>query len=199
MLTLRRFFQLLAMTAVLTVLAACSEQKGFIGSDITGGGIGAGWSLTDHTGITRTAESFPGKTTVVFFGFTQCPDICPASLAEVATAMKILGDQAKHVQVVMISVDPERDTPEIMKEYLGAFDAELPTRFLGLSGSPEEVRKAASAFRAFYAKSPTPGGGYTMDHSTSFYLIDPKGSTRVLLSNRAGPEAMAHDIRALLN
>jgi protein SCO1/2 len=199
MLILRRCFQILALSASLLVLAACSEQKGFMGSDITGGGIGAGWSLTDHTGAVRTSESFPGKVALVFFGFTQCPDICPASLAEVATAVKLLGDRAKDVQVLMVSVDPERDTPEVLKDYLGAFDAELPTRFLGLTGSQEEVRKAASSFRAFYAKSPRPGGDYTMDHSTSFYLIDSKGATRVLLSNRAGPEAMAHDIRALLN
>lgn len=199
MLSLRRCLQIMAMAASLTVLAACSEQKGFMGSDITGGGIGGGWSLTDHAGATRTAESFPGKATLVFFGFTQCPDICPASLAEVATAVKLLGDRAKDVQVLMITVDPERDTPEILRAYLGAFDAELPTRFLGLTGSPEEIRKAASSFRAFYAKSPMAGGDYTMDHSTSFYLIDPKGATRVLLSNRTSPEAMAHDIRALLN
>lgn len=188
---------ILTITAML--LSACSDPKSFKGSDISDGKIGTGWSLTDHTGTVRTAESFPGKVAVVFFGFTQCPDVCPASLAEVATAMKLLGDRAKDVQVLMVSVDPDRDTPEIMRAYLGAFDQELPTRFLGLSGSAEQTRKTASAFRAFYAKSSTPGGGYTMDHSASFYLIDPKGKTRVLLSNRAGPEAMAHDIRALLN
>lgn len=198
MVTLPWLPRFLAIGLAMLVLSACSENQGFKGSDISDGKIGTGWSLTDHTGVVRTAESFPGKVGLVFFGFTQCPDVCPASLAEVASAMKLLGSQAKDVQVLMISVDPERDTPAIMKAYLSAFDQGLPTPFLGLSGTAEETRKAASAFRAFYAKSATPGGGYTMDHSASFYLIDPKGKTRVLLSNRAGPEAMAHDIRALL-
>jgi protein SCO1/2 len=191
-----KLFFLGLLTAVLT---ACSDPADFVGSDISSGDIGQGWTLTDHQGEARQADSFPGKASVVFFGFTQCPDICPAALAEVATALQIMGEQAKDVQVLMITVDPERDTPPLLGEYLAAFDQGLPTRFLGLRGTPEELRKTASAFRAYYAKSPTPDGSYTMDHSASFYLFDPNGKARVLLSNQAGPHALAQDLKALLN
>lgn len=184
---------------LIVMLAACSDQADFVGSDITSGDIGQGWTLTDHQGETRQADSFPGKASVVFFGFTQCPDVCPAALAEVATALQMMGDQAKDVQVLMITVDPERDTAPVLGEYLEAFDQGLATRFLGLSGSAEDLRQTARAFRAFYAKSPTPDGSYTMDHSTSFYLFDSQGKARVLLSSQAGPEALAQDLKALLN
>lgn len=186
----------LGLLAVL--LAACSDSADFVGSDISSGDIGQGWTLTDHQGKARQADSFPGKASVVFFGFTQCPDVCPAALAEIATALQMMGEQAKDVQVLMITVDPERDTPPLLGEYLEAFDRGLPTRFLGLRGSPEDLRKTASAFRAYYAKSPTPDGSYTMDHSASFYLFDPQGKARVLLSSQAGPEALAQDLKALL-
>lgn len=191
----QRFF--LGLLTVL--LVACSDTVDFVGSDITSGNIGQDWSLTDHNGEVRQADSFPGKASLVFFGFTQCPDVCPAALAEVSTALQMLGEQAKNVQVLMITVDPDRDTPPVLEEYLGAFDQGLPLPFLGLTGTPAQLRKTASAFRAFYAKSPTPDGSYTMDHSASFYLFDPQGKARVLLSHQAGPEAIANDLKALLN
>lgn len=182
------------------LLSACSESEpGFTGSDIAGAGIGEQWTLTDHDGNERNIKSFPGKVGLVFFGFTQCPDICPTALAEVAQAMTLLGKDAAGVQVQMVTVDPERDTPEIMRAYLNAFDNELPTRFLGLTGTAEQVRKAAGSFRAFYSKVPTPDGSYTMDHSTSFYLIDKQGNAKVLLNNQAGAQAIAGDIRKLLD
>jgi protein SCO1 len=196
--TAQRRAKIFFLGLLTVMLAACSDQADFVGSDITSGDIGQGWTLTDHQGVARQADSFPGKASVVFFGFTQCPDVCPAALAEVATAMQMMGEQAKNVQVLMITVDPERDTPPLLGEYLEAFDQGLPTRFLGLRGSPEDLRKTASAFRAYYAKSPTPDGSYTMDHSASFYLFDPQGKARVLLSNQAGPEALAQDLKALL-
>jgi protein SCO1/2 len=190
--------QLLFLGLLTLLLVACSDSADFVGSDITSGNIGQGWSLTDHNGQARQVDSFPGKVSVVFFGFTQCPDVCPAALAEISTALQMVGEQAKDVQVLMITVDPERDTPPLLNQYLGAFDQGLPTSFLGLTGTPEQIRQAASAFRAYYAKSPTPDGSYTMDHSASFYLFDGQGKARVLLSNQAGPEAIAHDIKALL-
>jgi len=188
----------LAALVCALLLTGCSDSSTFKGSDISDGKIGQGWSLVDHTGASRTSESFKGKVGLVFFGFTQCPDICPASLAEVSLAVSELGNGARDVQVLMISVDPERDTPEVLEAYLGAFDADLPTPFLGLTGSAEQIRQAASAFRAYYAKSPSPGGSYTMDHSTSFYLFDKSGRVRVLLNNQAGPDALTHDLRVLL-
>lgn len=186
--------------AVSVLLAGCSEPElSFNGSDIAGAGIGESWELVDFDGETVTPASYHGKVSLVFFGFTQCPDICPTALAEVAQAVALLGDDAQNVQVLMVSVDPERDTAQILRAYLGAFDGELPTEFVGLTGSAEQVRKAAGSFRAYYAKAPTPDGGYTMDHSTSFYLIDQDGKARVLLSNQAGAQAIAQDIRTLLD
>ena len=179
-------------------LTACSDQTDFLGSDISGGDIGQGWSLTDHHGEAASIDRFNDKVTLVFFGFTQCPDVCPASLSEVHNALAQLGDQAKDVQVLMVTVDPERDTPEVIEDYLSAFSDGLPTEFLGLTGDPEQVRKAAQTFRAYYAKVPTEDGSYTMDHSASYYLFDPSGQARVLVSNQAGPDALAHDIKQLL-
>ena len=186
------------LACTFSLLVACSDQAGFLGSDISGGNIGQEWSLTDHEGKPASIDRFNDKVTLVFFGFTQCPDVCPASLSEVHNALSLLGDQAKDVQVLMVTVDPERDSPEVIKAYLDAFSDGLPTAFLGLTGSAEEIRQTAQAFRAYYAKVPTADGSYTMDHSASYYLFDPTGSARVLVSNQAGPDALAHDIKLLL-
>ena len=140
------------------------------------------------------AKDFEGKVTLVLFGFTQCPDVCPTSLAELAQVMKLLGDQASRVQVLMISVDPERDTPEVLRAYVSGFDS----RFLGLTGTPGQIKDVASAFKAYYARAATVNGNYNMDHSANFYLLDTKGESRVLLANNTGAENIAHDIRALL-
>lgn len=198
-LSMRRCLQLFALGVLTAFVVGCSDSPEFAGSDITTGNIGQDWSLTDHTGQTRDASSFPGKVTLVFFGFTQCPDVCPAALAEISTALNMLGPDAKDVQVLMITVDPDRDTPALLEAYLGAFDEGLPTPFLGLTGTAEQIRQTAGDFRAFYAKVPTPDGSYTLDHSASFYLIDQNGKSRVLLSNQAGPDAIAQDIKTLLN
>ncbi len=176
-------------------LAGCTDQPAaFKGSDISGTKLGQQWKLTDMNGQARDQSSFAGKVQLVFFGFAQCPDVCPTSLSELAEVMKLLGPDADRVQVLLVTVDPERDTPEILRKYISSFDP----RFLGLTGTPEQVRLAASSFKAFYSKVPRPGGDYTMDHSASFYLLDRKGEARVLLSNNAGAAAIAHDIKALL-
>ena len=186
------------VTCSLGLLVACSDQAGFLGSDISGGNIGQEWTLTDHDGKPASIDRFNDKVTLVFFGFTQCPDVCPASLSEVHNALSQLGEQAKDVQVLMVTVDPERDSPEVIRAYLDAFSDGLPTPFLGLTGSDEDIRQTAQAFRAYYAKVPTPDGSYTMDHSASYYLFDPEGNARVLVSNQSGPDALAHDIKLLL-
>ncbi len=176
-------------------LAGCTDRPAaFKGSDISGTKLGQQWKLTDMNGQARDQSSFAGKVQLVFFGFAQCPDVCPTSLSELAEVMKLLGPDADRVQVLLVTVDPERDTPEILRKYISSFDP----RFLGLTGTPEQVRLAASSFKAFYSKVPRPGGDYTMDHSASFYLLDRKGEARVLLSNNAGAAAIAHDIKALL-
>ena len=184
-----------AAAAVAAVLAACGDSKPvFKGSDITGTQLGRGMELSDHNGKLRQLSDFSGKVVVVFFGFTQCPDVCPTALAQLTEVMKKLGPDADRVQVLLISVDPERDTPEVLKQYVTAFDP----RFLGLTGTPDQVKKAAASFKAYYAKAPTKDGNYTMDHTAAFYLLDGKGESRVLVNNNVGVDALTQDIQALL-
>lgn len=188
------FVALMALCTAATLTACGEATTAFKGSDITGSHLGQKWSLTGMDGKTYTPKDFEGKVTLVLFGFTQCPDVCPTSLAELAQVMKLLGDQASRVQVLMISVDPERDTPEVLRAYVSGFDP----RFLGLTGTPGQIKDVASAFKAYYARAVTVNGNYNMDHSANFYLLDTKGESRVLLANNTGAENIAHDIRALL-
>ena len=191
----RRLLGLIVAIGFGMVLTACSDTTtSFKGSDITGSHLGQKWSLTGMDGKTYTPEDFKGKVTLVLFGFTQCPDVCPTSLAELSQVMKLLGDLATRVQVLMISVDPERDTPEVLRAYISGFDP----KFMGLTGTPEQIKTAAAAFKAYYARAASANGNYNMDHSANFYLLDAKGESRVLLSNNTGAENIAHDIRALL-
>lgn len=184
-----------AAAAVAAALAACGDSKPvFKGSDITGTQLGRGMELSDHNGKLRQLSDFSGEVVVVFFGFTQCPDVCPTALAELTEVMKKLGPDADRVQVLLISVDPERDAPEVLKQYVTAFDP----RFLGLTGTPDQVKKAAASFKAYYAKAPTKDGNYTMDHTAAFYLLDGKGESRVLVNNNVGVDALTQDIQALL-
>lgn len=190
--------RLIVVTIILGLsflLAACDSHKpSFKGSDISGTKIGQDYVLTGTDGKTYTPKNFLGKVSLVFFGFTQCPDVCPTTLAELTEALKLLGDQANKVQIIMISVDPERDTPRVLSAYLAGFDS----RILGLTGSLADIKRAAGDFKAYYAKVPQPNGGYNMDHSASFYMFDAKGDPRVLLANQAGAQAVAQDLKALL-
>ena len=192
----RRLALRLATAAAFTAaLAACGDNAPqFKGSDISGTQLGRDLELSDYNGKTRTLQDFAGKAVVVFFGFTQCPDVCPTSLAELTEVMKKLGPDADRVQVLLITVDPERDTPDVLKQYVTAFDQ----RFLGLTGTPDQVKKAAASFKAYYAKAPTKDGNYTMDYTAAFYLLDGKGESRVLANNNIGVDALVHDIQALL-
>lgn len=192
----RRLLQVAAAVSLIGALAACGDTPPpFKGSDITGTRLGKNMALTDMNGQPRTLADFAGKVAVVFFGFTQCPDVCPTSLAEMAEVMQTLGPDADRVQVLLVTVDPERDSPEVLKEYVGSFDP----RFLALSGTAEQTKQAAGAFKAYYAKVPTKDGGYTMDHTAAFYLIDGKGESRVLANSTLGAQALAHDIKLLLD
>lgn len=149
--------------------------------------------LIDHTGKAVTHEDYRGKWLLVFFGFTNCPDVCPTALNEVAQVMAGLGDQAAMMQPLFVSIDPERDTPKRMAEFVAAFDP----RIVGLTGTPEQVKAAAKSFRAFYAKAAQKGapGGYTMEHSTVIYLIDPKGLFIRSYSYETTPEEVLDDLR----
>lgn len=192
----RRALLSVGLAALIAGLSACGEGSSvkFKGSDISGTKIGSGWALTGMDGKSYTSSNFAGKVQLVFFGFTQCPDICPTALAELSEMMRTLGDQASRVQVLMITVDPERDSPEVLRAYVSGFN----TSFLGLTGTPAQIKQVAASFKAYYAKAPAAKGGYSMDHSSSFYLLDPKGDARVLVSNTAGTAALAHDIKLLL-
>jgi len=177
------------------LLAGCKDATPqFKGSDITGTRLGKDLALTGTDGKAYTLETLKGKVSIVLFGFTQCPDVCPSSLAELTQVMKLLGKDAKRVQVVLITVDPERDSQEVLRAYVSGFNPD----FLGLTGTLEQVKKTAASFKVYYAKTAGAQGNYSMDHSASFYLMDAQGESRVLLSNNIGATAIAHDIQLLL-
>ena len=192
----RLLLRAIAGAGLLAVLPACSDSSaGFTGSDISGTSLGKGLALIDHTGQPRTLADYAGKVLVVFFGFTQCPDVCPTSLAELAQTMQELGDDADQVQVLMVTVDPERDTPNVLAQYVTAFDA----RFVGLTGTPEQIKAAAASFKVSYAKVKRDDGDYTMDHLAAFFLLDKQGETRILHRANAGAAALANDLRMLVH
>lgn len=192
-----RLHTLFVLFFISVFIAACSSEQSFefVGSDISGTGLGADMAIPDTNGQLRTLNDYQGKVTVVFFGFTQCPDVCPTALAELSQTMNLLDDKADQVQVLLISVDPERDTPEVLSAYVGAFHPD----FVGLTGNLEQLHTAAQSFKAYYAKAPGPTPEqYTMDHTASFYVFDKKGEARVLIAGDASAPDIASDIRQLL-
>jgi protein SCO1/2 len=151
--------------------------------------------MTDAAGRTRTLADYKGKVVVVYFGYTHCPDVCPTSMAELAQVMTQLQDDAKKVRVIMISVDPKRDTPAIVDHYAKAFNPS----FIGLSGTPGQLAQTAKSFKAYYSKEPAKSPGqYAMDHSSMFYIIDQKGEARVIINSTVPPDVVANDIKLLL-
>ena len=185
-----------ALTAALLMLVACTPSgPQFQSSDVTGSSFGRDFALHDVEGKPRTLADFRGKAVVVFFGYTQCPDVCPTTLAALAEAMKQLGPDADRVQVLFVTVDPDRDTPELLGKYVPAFDR----RFLGLRGNAEETARTAKEFRILYQKQPgTSPGSYTMDHSAGTFIFDPQGRLRLYVGLAQGPDVFAHDLRELL-
>ena len=194
----RHLLKFTAAIGTCIALAACSPapSSSFIGSDISGTGLGSDLAMVDQTNQQRTLADYKGKVLVIFFGFTHCPDVCPTALAQLAQANALLGDRANEVQVIMVSVDPERDTPDVMARYVRAFD----NRFVGLTGTPQQLQQSAKSFKAYYAKVPDKNNNsYTMDHSASFYLFDKAGQARVLASGNATAQDLATDIKLLLD
>jgi len=168
----------------------------FKNTDVTGLDYAKDFALTDHHGKMRTLADFKGKAVVVFFGYTHCPDVCPTTMAEMANVMQQLGPDANKVQVLFVTVDPERDTPELLAKYVPAFDP----RFLGLVGDKESTDKIAKEFKAFYQKVPgKEPGSYTMDHISGSYVFDPQGRIRLFVRHGQGPEPIMHDLRLLLS
>lgn len=187
-----------AFILLLTLLAGCGPAKraDFKATDITGADFGKNLSLTDHNGVHRTLADFKGKLVVLFFGYTHCPDVCPTTLADVASALRqMTPDQAQQVQVLFVTVDPERDTPQVLREYVPYF---YPT-FLGLYGTPAETAAAAKEFHIHYAKHAEPGAiGYLVDHTAGSYVLDREGRLRLFQPFGQPPADIAHDLKLLL-
>ena len=159
--------------------------------------IGGPFTLVDQDGRTVTDESFRGKYMLIYFGFTYCPDVCPTSLSRNAAALELVGDKAEKVVPILISIDPARDTPEKLKQYVAAFDP----RLLGLTGTPEQVKLAAHAYKVFYMRAPQPGGdadAYLVDHSTFSYLVGPDGRFLRFYRHTQPPEEIAADLKATI-
>jgi protein SCO1/2 len=178
-------------------LGACGEPKlpsPFKASDVTSRFAQADFHLFDAVGNPRSLADYRGKVVALFFGYTHCPDVCPTTLADMARVMDRLGKEADKVQVLFVTVDPERDTRELLAQYPPAF---YPT-FVGLSGDAAATEQAAKAFNIKYEKQATKSGSYTVDHSAGTYLISPSGKTVLLSPFAQHPDALLQDIRLLL-
>lgn len=192
-----RRFALAALAAL--ALAGCQkaspDKPAFKGVELTGADYARTLNLTDQDGRARSLADFKGKVLVVFFGYTQCPDVCPTTMAEVAEVKRSLGADGDKVQGIFVTVDPERDTAALLKAYLASFDPS----FVGLRGSEEQTKAVAKEFKVFFAKVPgkTPET-YTMDHTAASFIFDPEGRVRVYARYGAGAEPLAHDIKLLL-
>jgi protein SCO1/2 len=177
------------------LLAACDGSPKFRGTDITGADYGRTLALTGHDGKPRTLEDFRGKAVVLFFGYTRCPDVCPTTLVEMSAAMKALGKDADRVQVLFVTVDPARDTPDVLSKYVPAFDS----RFLGLYGDEEATRRVTKEFKIFHEKVEGGApGAYTVNHSAQSYVFDTKGRLRLFERHERLGKDLVPDLRVLL-
>jgi protein SCO1 len=190
----------IALACALSLVTACdrlaSSKTPFNGVDVTGAPIGGELRLTDHNGKPRTLADFRGRVVVVTFGYTQCPDVCPTTLADLSSAVKKLGADASRVQVLFVTVDPKRDTPELLRQYVPAFNPE----FIGLYGDADATLKATKDFKV-YAQERTgkSGESYTVDHTAQSFAFDRNGKLRLVFGYGTSSDAMASDLRLLLN
>lgn len=189
---------------MVVVVAVAIERAGSLGGDgtqATGTSpevkIGGAFTLTDQTGSQVTEADFRGKYMLIFFGYTYCPDVCPTSLTQISTAMDILDDKAEQVVPVLVTIDPDRDTAEVLKDYVAHFHPSV----VGLTGTPEQIKQVAKAYRVYYAKVPSEAGNkddYLMDHSAVIYLMGPDGKFVMHFNNTTDGETMAAKIAPLL-
>ena len=187
----------LGLAAVVGGLMGCGQDKpAFRAVDITGADYAQGWELSDQDDQVRTLKDFAGKAVVVFFGFTQCPDVCPTALQEMAQAKQLLGADGARLQGIFITVDPERDTPELLKAYMANFGPD----FVALRPTLEQLPQVTKDFKIYYkkveGKTPT---SYTMDHSAGSFTFDPQGRIRLYNRHASGAEALAADVKILLS
>lgn len=187
---------LLAAFATL-LLGACqpAPPPAFLATDITGAAFARDFRLTDHNGHTRALADFRGRVVAVFFGYTHCPDVCPTTLADFAAALRMMGPAGDQVDVIFVTVDPERDTAALLGQYVPAFNP----RFLGMRTDAESLRKLAGEFKVVYQKSGVKAADdYLIDHSAGTYVYDTQGRLRLLVPYGTGPEAIAQDLQTLL-
>lgn len=188
-------YRYLILFALGLAMFGCSKAPlEFKNVDLTGADYAKNFSLTDHHGKTRSLADFKGKAVLVFFGFTQCPDVCPTTMAEMGLVMKELGPLADKLQVIFITVDPERDTQALLAQYVPAFDP----RFLGLYGDLKATEAIAKEFKIFYKKVPTKGGSYTIDHTAGSYVFDTEGRVRLFVRHGQGAAPIVSDLKLLL-
>ena len=184
--------------AALFVLTACQpapQPPVFQATDITGAAFARDFRLTDHNGRIRTLADFKGKVVAIFFGYTHCPDVCPTTLSDFAAALKLLGEQAGRVQVIFVTLDPQRDTPEILKQFVPVFNPS----FLGMYTDADTLKGLAKEYKVVYQKTSVKAADdYLIDHSAGTYIYDPRGHLRLLMPYGSSPEAIAHDLKALL-
>lgn len=193
-----RWLLVFIVAALAVLLGGCNRAgdaaaPGFRGIDLTGAAYGRDFRLTDADGRARSLADYKGKAVLLYFGFTQCPDVCPTALIRAAKVKQLLGAEGDKLQVIFITVDPERDTPEVIKAYTAAFDPS----FIGLYGDAKRTRETADEFKVYYKQVPT-GSSYTMDHSALSYAFDPQGRLRLALRHEQTAEDYAHDLRQLL-
>jgi len=194
--TLKNIAISLFVTGAAVLFSACSNDgPSFKAIDITGADYAQDFALPDHNGQLRSLKDFRGKVVVMFFGYVQCPDVCPTSMSELAQVKKLLGEDGDRVQGLFVTVDPERDTPEVLKAYMQAFDPS----FLALQTTPEKLAAIAKDYKVYYKKvaGPTPTS-YSMDHTAGSYVYDTQGKLRLFTRYGSGAPALAADIRQLL-
>lgn len=193
-----KFGRQLLFILALCLLASCGDSqpsKSFVGTDITGADFSKSLALTDHTGTPRTLDDYKGKVILMFFGFTHCPDVCPTTMLDLKNTMKLLGDKADEVQVLFVTVDPERDTQEVLAKFVPSFDS----RFIGLRGDAEQTAETVKNFKIYYAKVPGKSeNDYSIDHSAGMYAFDKQGKVRLYLGYGQKPEDIASDVENLL-
>ncbi|MDR0716980.1 MAG: SCO family protein [Azoarcus sp.] len=188
------FLRALFILGALSLAGGCGgDGPRFHNTDISGASYGNDFALLDPDGKTRRLADFRGKAVMIFFGFIQCPDICPSTLVRASEVRRLLGADGERLQILFVTLDPERDSPAILREYTAAFGADV----LGLYATPEKTRETAKDFRIYYRKTPT-GSGYTIDHSAISYLYDPAGRLRLAVSHQSPAAAIAADVALLL-
>jgi protein SCO1/2 len=187
-----------AGVAAALALAACQpapQPPSFQATDITGAAFARNFRLTDHNGQVRTLADFKGKAVAGFFGYVHCPDVCPTTLSDFSLALQQLGPLADRVQVIFVTVDPQRDTPDLLKQFVPAFNP----GFLGMYTDADSLRQLANEYKVVYQKSSVKAADdYLIDHNAGTYIYDPKGNLRLLMPYGSSPEAIAKDLRTLL-